>query len=79
MRERVNFLGGELAIHSLPGSGTRIGVRVPLEPRQVELASADLQRLPGEEFPRAEQRRLPAEEPLPTLDHRAPERLPESA
>jgi signal transduction histidine kinase len=79
MRERVNFLGGELAIHSLPGSGTRIGVRVPLEPRQVELASADLQRLPGEEFPRAEQRRLPAEEPLPTLDHHAPERLPESA
>jgi signal transduction histidine kinase len=79
MRERVNFLGGDLVIHSMPGSGTRIGVRVPLEPRHVELASADVQQLPGDEFPRAEQRRLPTEERLPTLDHHAPERVPESA
>lgn len=32
MRERVHYLGGKLVIHSAPGSGTRIGVRVPLEP-----------------------------------------------
>jgi PAS domain S-box-containing protein len=32
MRERVHHLGGKLVIHSAPGSGTRIGVRVPLEP-----------------------------------------------
>jgi PAS domain S-box-containing protein len=31
MRERVNFIGGMVAIHSSPGAGTRIGVRVPLE------------------------------------------------
>jgi signal transduction histidine kinase len=31
MRERVHFLGGKLIIHSAPGNGTRIGVRVPLE------------------------------------------------
>ena len=31
MRERVNFLGGRIAIHSAPGRGTRIGVRAPLE------------------------------------------------
>lgn len=31
MRERVNFIGGMLAIHTAPGAGTRIGVRVPLE------------------------------------------------
>jgi PAS domain S-box-containing protein len=30
MRERVNFVGGQLAIHSAPGSGTRIGVRVSI-------------------------------------------------
>jgi len=30
MRERVSFLGGEIDIHSAPGQGTRIGVRVPL-------------------------------------------------
>jgi PAS domain S-box-containing protein len=29
MRERVHFLGGKLVIHSAPGNGTRIGVRVP--------------------------------------------------
>jgi PAS domain S-box-containing protein len=31
MRERVNFIGGALVIHSAPGAGTRIGVRVPLD------------------------------------------------
>jgi PAS domain S-box-containing protein len=30
MRERVSFIGGQIAIHSAPGQGTRIGVRVPL-------------------------------------------------
>jgi signal transduction histidine kinase len=29
MRERVELLGGELAINSLPGMGTRITVRIP--------------------------------------------------
>jgi signal transduction histidine kinase len=33
MRERVNFLGGIIAIHSAPGLGTRIGVRVSMERR----------------------------------------------
>jgi signal transduction histidine kinase len=66
MRERVHFLGGQLAIHSVPGSGTRIGVRVPLEPRHVVLATADLQRAPADESARAEQRRLPTEEQLPS-------------
>jgi len=32
MRERVSFLGGQLAIHTFPGGGTRIGVRVPVSP-----------------------------------------------
>jgi PAS domain S-box-containing protein len=31
MRERVHFLGGKLVIHSAPGDGTRIGVRVPFD------------------------------------------------
>jgi signal transduction histidine kinase len=30
MRERVNHLGGRLTIGSAPGSGTRIGVHLPL-------------------------------------------------
>jgi len=30
MRERVNFVGGQIVIHSAPGAGTRIGVRVPI-------------------------------------------------
>src|SRR5262245_54535175 len=30
MRERVSFVGGDIVIHSAPGQGTRIGVRVPL-------------------------------------------------
>jgi len=30
MRERVGFIGGQIVIHSAPGQGTRIGVRVPL-------------------------------------------------
>jgi two-component system sensor histidine kinase UhpB len=29
MRERVNFVGGEIVVHAAPGRGTRIGVRVP--------------------------------------------------
>ena len=27
MRERVNFVGGQMVVHSAPGKGTRIGVR----------------------------------------------------
>ena len=31
MRERVNFVGGQLIVHSAPGAGTRIGVRARIE------------------------------------------------
>lgn len=31
MRERVHFLGGQIAVESMPGSGTRIDVNVPVE------------------------------------------------
>jgi signal transduction histidine kinase len=30
MRERVHYVGGTLMVHSAPGRGTRIGVRIPL-------------------------------------------------
>jgi signal transduction histidine kinase len=30
MRERVNFVGGQIVVHSAPGAGTRIGVRAPI-------------------------------------------------
>jgi signal transduction histidine kinase len=30
MRERVHYAGGELAVHSSPGRGTRVAVRIPL-------------------------------------------------
>jgi signal transduction histidine kinase len=30
MRERVSFLKGELTIHTSPGKGTRVAVRIPL-------------------------------------------------
>ena len=30
MRERAELLGGELAVHSLPGMGTRVMVRIPM-------------------------------------------------
>ena len=36
MRERVNFLGGQIAVQSNAGSGTRIDIRVPLEKLGVE-------------------------------------------
>lgn len=38
IREKINHLGGRLTIHSTPGSGTRIGLSVPLK----ELVSPDL-------------------------------------
>jgi PAS domain S-box-containing protein len=43
MRERVHYLGGKLVIHSSPGSGTRIGVRVPLEPTRSTVAAQSSQ------------------------------------
>jgi signal transduction histidine kinase len=33
MQERIELLGGELDIHSAPGSGTHIDIRVPLHER----------------------------------------------
>jgi PAS domain S-box-containing protein len=36
MHERVNFIGGLIAIHSSPARGTRIGVRVSMERRERE-------------------------------------------
>jgi PAS domain S-box-containing protein len=46
MRERVKFAGGDIAIRSAPGSGTRIGVRVPCATvrSQAERAAADRSR-----------------------------------
>jgi signal transduction histidine kinase len=41
MRERVALLRGQLAIHSFPGGGTRIGVRVPIAPVVHEAAASD--------------------------------------
>jgi len=44
MRERVNFVGGQIAIHSAPGEGTRIGVRVSVSRTPgVSLSSSPLQ------------------------------------
>jgi signal transduction histidine kinase len=40
MRERVNFLNGNLAIKSRRGTGTRIAVRVPIAPASVAADSA---------------------------------------
>lgn len=37
MQERIELLGGELEIDSVPGSGTRIYIRVPIEERSVVL------------------------------------------
>jgi signal transduction histidine kinase len=39
MKERALLIGGEMEIHSQPGSGTKINVRIPLKPREVEYAS----------------------------------------
>ena len=39
IRERVHFLGGQLAIHSAPGVGTRLDVQVPLELGTMSLES----------------------------------------
>jgi len=33
MQERVALLGGELTIHSQPGQGTRVSIKIPLERR----------------------------------------------
>ena len=42
MRERVNFAGGTLVIHSAPGAGTRIGVRLPVTGELAERQSAPI-------------------------------------
>jgi signal transduction histidine kinase len=40
MRERVSFIGGQIVIHSAPGQGTHIGVRVPLIVGSVQAAGS---------------------------------------
>ena len=45
IRERVHFLGGQLAIHSAPGVGTRLDVQVPLELGTMSLESEHADRL----------------------------------
>ena len=40
MRERVGYLGGSLRVISRPGAGTRIVVRVPVQPLAVARAAA---------------------------------------
>ena len=37
MRERVSLVGGEIAVQSTPGTGTRISVRVPLHPADAQM------------------------------------------
>jgi signal transduction histidine kinase len=41
IRERAGVLGGRVAIHSAPGAGTRIGVRVPLDPAARNVPKTD--------------------------------------
>ena len=40
MRERVNSLGGKIAIHASPGRGTRIGVNLHWQPPAGEMRTA---------------------------------------
>jgi signal transduction histidine kinase len=40
MRERVAILNGQLAIDAVPGGGTRVIVRIPLEPQATDSATA---------------------------------------
>ncbi|HKB01547.1 MAG TPA: hypothetical protein VKD90_04965, partial [Gemmataceae bacterium] len=42
MRERLYMVGGRMVIHSRPGGGTRIDVRVPLGERPAAEAEVDL-------------------------------------
>jgi nitrate/nitrite-specific signal transduction histidine kinase len=39
MRERAAFLKGQLAVHTFPGGGTRLGVRVPIAPARTSSAA----------------------------------------
>lgn len=41
MRERAVLLSGELEIHTAPGQGTRVEVRIPLPERQAEVAKVN--------------------------------------
>ena len=36
MRERIALVGGSLELHSMPGQGTEIRVRIPLQRASVE-------------------------------------------
>jgi len=38
MKERVLLIGGEMEIYSQPGSGTKIGIRIPLVDAEVKHA-----------------------------------------
>jgi len=38
MHERVNYLGGRLAVKSTPGAGTRISVSVPVKDSQKDVS-----------------------------------------
>lgn len=40
MRERVHFVGGQMAVRSMPGQGTRIDVSVPVNRDGIELAGS---------------------------------------
>jgi PAS domain S-box-containing protein len=43
MRERVHSLGGDIVVQAAPGRGTRIGVRIPLQPAiAIEQVGLDL-------------------------------------
>jgi signal transduction histidine kinase len=39
MRERVRLLGGQFVVHSRPGAGTRLGVRVPVDSQRLHGAA----------------------------------------
>lgn len=38
LRHRIESLGGQFSVHSVPGSGTRIQARLPMQPRDLDTA-----------------------------------------